>query len=132
MRRFLWIESHPVEAVIFVFSFVLFLYAGFVMTPWYHADFGNAVAASLNARWQEMVLASFFVGTSIPGLVAPFHKKIPNVWLEWGTFGLCLSFLFLTLLRLLLYGFIPLTWLALIAISIASGVLRVYLRSHRH
>lgn len=131
MRRYKWIESHPVEAVIAVFSLALMFYSLFILSPFYHADFGNAVAASLPARWQELLLGAFFLSTSIPGLIAPFNEKVPNVFLEWGTMGMFMSFLFLFLLRVALYGFIPFTWLPLLAISVASGVLRIYLRSHR-
>lgn len=131
MRRFKWIEEHPVEAVVFVFALGLAFFAAFLLSPFYHNGIGNTVAASLPARWQEQGLASFFIVTSIPGLVAPFNKKIPNVWLEWGTMGMFMSFLFLFLLRVTLYGWIPFTWLPLLIISIASGILRIYLRSHR-
>lgn len=131
MRRFKWIESHPVEAVIAVFSLGLMVYALFVLSPFYHADLGNSIAASLPARWQEMLLGSFFLSTSIPGLIAPFNRKVPNVFLEWGTMGMFMSFLFLTIVRIALYGWIPFTWLTLLVISVASGILRIYLRSHR-
>lgn len=131
MKRINWIEEHPVEAVIFVFSFCLFFYAAFVLTPWYLAATGNAIATSFPMRWQELIIAGSFLVSSVPGLIAPFNKKIPNVFLELGTLGICLSFLFLTILRVALYGWIPFTWLAFVAISVSSGILRIYLRSHR-
>lgn len=131
VKRMLWIEQHPVEAVIFVFSICLMFYSLFVMSPFYHADIGNAVATSFPMRWHEVGIASFFALSSVPGLIAPFNKKVPNIWLEWGTLGMFLSFLFLTILRVALYGWIPFTWLAFVAISASSLILRIYLRSHR-
>lgn len=126
-----WVESHPVEAVVFIFSLCLAMYAGFILSPWYISSTGNLVALAVQARWIEVVLASFFLLTTIPGLIAPFNKKIPNKWLEWGSFGMFLSFLFLTVLRIAFYGWIPFLWLTPLAVSLGSAALRIYLRSHR-
>lgn len=131
MRRINWIEQHPVEAVIFVISLCLMIYSVFVFTPWYHADMGNSIATGFPVRWHELVIAGFFFGSTVPGLIAPFNKKVPNVFLEWGTFGMSLSFLMLTILRVTLYGWIPFTWLAFVAIGVSCAILRIYLRSHR-
>lgn len=133
MRKFKWIESHPVESVIFVISLALTIIALNIIAPWYviSAEAASTVAAEVPGRLPEIGLALFFLITSIPGLIAPFNREVPNVWLEWGTMGLFMSFLFMAILRVVVYGWFPLTWVTILAISISSGLLRLYLRSHR-
>lgn len=132
MKRFKWIESHPVEAVIFVISIALTILAVNILGPWYIqvAD-ASTIAQGIPGRLPEQLLGSFFLLTSVPGMIAPFNKKIPNVWLEWGTMGLFMSFLFMGILRVVVYGWVPFTWVTILAVAIVCGLLRIYLRSHR-
>lgn len=132
MRRFKWVEAHPVEAVIFVISVALAVLALNILGPWYvHVGDASTIAQGVPGRLPEMLLAGFFLITSVPGMIAPFNKKVPNVWLEWGTMGLFMSFLFMTILRLIVYGAFPFTWVTTLAVATVCGLLRIYLRSHR-
>lgn len=131
VNKLKWLERNPVEAVIFIVSLGLFIYSIIAMTPFYTAANGNVLEAGL-PWWGGWISSGYFALASIPGLIAPFNKRVPNVWLEWGTFSMFLSYLFLTIMRVVLYGWFPLTWFSLLVVSFACGALRIYLRSHRN
>lgn len=127
MKSLNWTESHPVEAAIFVASLGLFIYAIASLWPLHTV---TALAAGLPGIFKYLAAAYFSI-TAAPGLIAPFSKKVPNLWLEKATFSLFLSYLFLTILRVGVYGWFPFTWFSLIVVSLMCGVFRIYLRSHR-
>jgi hypothetical protein len=118
---------NPVEGVIGIFSFGLLFYAVYLVSPWYHAGY-NVATAGLQ-RNAEYVFGAFMILTAIPGLIAPFVNEFKRGRLLYtATTGVFLSFLFLTILRILLFGFIPFTWLPIIMISLASAYLNVWLK----
>lgn len=130
MKKFNWLETHPVEAVIFLISVGLFIYSVVALTPAYPASSGNALVAGL-PWWGTWISGGYFIAASTPGLMAPFSKSVPNVLLQWGAFSMFISYLFLTILRVALYGWFPVTWFSLLVVAFIAGVLRIYLRSHK-
>lgn len=119
---------NPVEGVIFIFSSGLFGYALYVLSPWYQQKYTTAVSAGLNST-AEIALAIFFALTTLPGLIAPFMRKDQREKsLKLATFAIFVSFLFLFILRIAILGWLPVTWLPLVMISLASGYLHIWLK----
>lgn len=130
MKRFGWLliaARKPVESILFIFSVCLMGYSLYVMSPWYDPGFPTTLTATPPNRVTEFVVASLFLLSSLPGLVAPFVEKPRQLYLKLASFGMFLSFLFLTILRLVIYGPIPVTWVHLIGVSLTCGLLRLYL-----
>lgn len=122
--------KNPVEGVVFIFSTGLFSYAMYVLSPLYQssASSGSVVSAGLNSTAQ-IVLGVFFALTTLPGLLAPFMRSERRERsLGIATFTIFLSFLFLFILRVALFGWLPWTWMPLILISLASGYLHIWLK----
>jgi hypothetical protein len=116
----------PVEGIVGIFSSGLLVYALYLASPWYHANY-NVTTAALQ-RNVEYILAATMMLASLPGLVAPFiRKERRHRSLKLGTFGVFMSFLFLTVLRVIVFGWIPLSWLPLLMISLASAFLHIWL-----
>lgn len=128
---------NPVESILFIFSMSLLLYALFVMSPFYSPDQGlppngSVVADSFPNRLSEFVLGGIFLLFSLPGVVALFLKDGARIsCLKLSSFMLFLAYTFLAILRLVIYGPTPVTWLNLLAVSLACGVLRLYLEVRR-
>ena len=117
----------PVEGVIHIFSTGLLLYASYLLSPWYEPNYVTAVSAGLQNN-AEVGLAILYVVCSAPGIIAPFFKnKTRTTLLKLASFGVFLSFLFLAVLRITLLGWLPLTWLPPVMISLASGYLHIWL-----
>lgn len=131
MRRLHFVERKPIEVIMFIIAIGLLAYSLLVLSPFYVSDYGNAIAEGFASRGFEVGITLGFMASSIPGIIAPFNPKIPNIFMEWGSMGMFLSFLFLTILRVMLYGFMPLTWIHLLTLSLVCGAVRIYLRSHR-
>lgn len=122
----------PVEGVTMIFSAGLFSYACYLFSPWYHSQTQTAVSAGLQPT-AETLLGVFFFLTTLPGLVAPFiREERRERSLKLATFSIFVSFLFLTILRVAVFGWLPVTWLPMILISLASGYLHVWLKVRRN
>lgn len=131
MGKVLTAARRPVEGIVFIFSAGLCFYACYLLSPWYNVDYPTAISAGLK-NGLEAFLAIFFLVTSLPGLAAPFMRSARRQRsLKIASFGVFVSFLFLFILRIAIFGWIPLTWLPLIMISLASGYLNIWLKVNR-
>lgn len=119
---------NPIEGIVFIFSAGLFSYAVYALSPLYEASYPTAISAGLS-NTIGMVLAIFFALTTIPGLIAPFMRKERRERsLNIATFTIFVSFLFLFILRVSVFGWVPWSWMPLIVIALTSGYLHVWLK----
>lgn len=131
MSLILKAARRPVEGIIFIFSTGLFFYACYLLSPWYAANYPTAISAGLK-NGVETALAMFFLVTSLPGLAAPFMREARRQRsLKTASFSVFVSFLFLFILRIVIFGWIPFAWLPLVMISLASGYLNIWLKVNR-
>lgn len=120
---------NPIEGIVFILSTGLFSYAVYLLSPFYVATYATAVSAGLATGGPATALALFFALTTIPGLIAPFMRKERRERsLSLASFGIFVSFLFLFILRVIIFGWVPWTWLPLILISLVSGYLHIWLK----
>lgn len=120
---------NPVEGVMFIFSSGLFGYAFYFLSPVYQANYGTIIPAASLQQSVEIGLGLFLALSALPGLVAPFIRKTRRERsLKFATFGIFLSFLFLTILRLVIFGWFPVSWLPMLLISLASAYLHIWLK----
>jgi len=130
MSNLLKAARSPIEGVISIFSIGLFLYALYLISPWYHANYNVATAAL--QRNAEYALGAFLILVTLPGIIAPFLKaKKRFKALEISSFGIFLGFLFLTALRIIFFGWIPVTWMPSVLISFASAYINLWLKVRR-
>lgn len=134
MISFEWLlkaARSPVESISFIISTGLFLYACYLVSPVYEGGYGTVMAASLQ-RGAEYGLGVFFILSSLPSIVGAFVKPLKRRrLLKSGTFGLFLSFFFLAFLRVAVFGWLPMTWIPLLLLSLTCGILRLYLEVSR-
>lgn len=127
MGKMSWLlkaARNPVESVVFIFSTGLFLFSCYMLTPLYAATY--VISSGFPTRLGELGLGLLFLLASVPGMTSMFYKNQKKV-LKLSTFNLFLSFLFLFVLRVLVQGWFPLTWIYPLMISLAHGALRLYL-----
>lgn len=120
-----WIAKNPVEAIIFVFSAGFFLYFLYFISPFYEAQYVTPLSLSLTQRSQEYIFGSLFLVSTTPGIVSPFLKN--NRYLKFSATMIMIQSMFLAVLRIMVIGWVPVTWMPLILISLASMILSVYL-----
>lgn len=130
MISFEWLlkaARSPVESISFVISTGLLFYALYLVSPAYEGGYGTVMAESLQ-RGTEYGLGVFFILCSLPGILSVFIPPLKRQrMIKTGTFGLFLSFLFLTALRIAVFGWIPMSWIPLLLLSLTCGILRLYL-----
>lgn len=113
----------------FIFSSGLFGYALYFLSPLYQPTYGTIIPAAGLQHSVEMALGLLFALSALPGVVAPFIRKARRERsLKFATFGIFISFLFLTILRTVVFGWLPVTWLPLLLISLSSAYLHVWLK----
>lgn len=120
-----WIAKNPVEAIIFVFSAGFFLYFLYFISPFYEAQYVTPLSLSLAQRSQEYIFGSVFLVSAVPGVVSPFLHN--NRYLKFSATMVMIQALFLAVIRIMVIGWVPVTWLPLLLISLASLILSVYL-----
>jgi hypothetical protein len=121
-----WVANHPVESITFVFSVTLVISALWIVGPWYIPSADSPIQAAFVRRVVEVSVGGILLICGLPGTIAPFSTK-PLGKLKVGTMLVFLCFFFLALLRLLIFGLLPLTWLPILMIALASGILRLHL-----
>lgn len=126
MGRALKALRSPVEGVVWIYSTGLFLYACYVASPFYSTGTGSVVSTGL-PRIAAYVLALVFALAALPGLIAPLLSDRTRA-LKLTTFGVFLAFMFLTILRIVIVGWIPVTWFPTLLVSLTSGYLHLWLK----
>lgn len=120
---------NPVEGVLWIFSTGLFLYSCYFLSPVYEATYGTIIPAAGLQRGVELALGLFLLLASLPGVVAPFIRKVRRARsLKLGTFSVFLAFLFLTILRIAIFGLVPASWIPMLLICLASAYLHIWLK----
>lgn len=113
--------------MLFVYSLGLFCFSCYILGPWY-VQAGTPLSISLNQRIVEYVVGVIFILSSMPGMMAPvLDNEKRRKALKLSSVLLFLIFLFLAIIRILITGFIPLTWVPLLLIALTAGGLRLYL-----
>lgn len=135
MRKLSWLIKsvhNPVEMTLFLYSLGLFLFALFLMSPFYVGSPGGSIWPVITGRPAEIGVGLLFLGASLPGLIAPFRPEPNRNRLESrAATMLFLSFLFLGILRILIFGWLPVTWLPLLIEALTCGGLRLFLQVRR-
>jgi hypothetical protein len=118
---------NPVEMAMFIYSLGVFLFALFILSPWYVGSPGGSIWLALHERIAELITGVIFIVVSLPGTMIPFVKK-PNreKFAKRSALWLFLCFLFLAILRVLIFGWLPATWIPLIILSLTSGGFRLF------
>lgn len=124
------IANKPIEeSLVFIFSLGFFLYFLYFISPLYEAHYVSSLALAIGQRSQEYIFGTFFLATTLPGLVAPFVKN--KKWLYRGSTLMFIDTAFLAIVRVLAFGLLPATWLPLVLISMACLIITIYVRANR-
>lgn len=120
---------HPIETMQSLFSFGILMLGLYLTSPWYQAGENTPVGVSLTQRSAEIFLGLCFVAISYFGLraIGLRDRDARERYYKLASFGTFLGFLFLVVLRLITIGFVPFTWVPTLLVSLASGLIRLYL-----
>jgi hypothetical protein len=120
------IYSHPlivIEVIIAVGLLVSGLYA---MGPWYQVSATTPIGKAIESTAIRTTIMSFYVisaGTSLWGAIG-----LRNQDNSIGLFLMCMSYCFMTLLRWLAIGLVPLTWIFSLTLALITAFLYFRIR----
>lgn len=120
------IYSHPlivIEVIIAVGLLVSGLYA---MGPWYQVSATTPIGKAIESTAIRTTIMSFYVlsaGTSLWGAIG--LRRGDN---SIGLFLMCMSYSFMTLLRWLAIGLVPLTWIFSLTLALITAFLYFRIR----
>lgn len=133
MKVWVWLLNavrSPVETIMFLISIALFAVAFYYSSPWYNSEYSTALSNSFT-ELERPIVSLILIIVSVIGIFAFFVRENKDKWLKAATFNLFTTWLFLCILRWVSVGFIPFTWVPILALSLISGLLRLYVGVHK-
>lgn len=101
----------------------LFLFGLYFIGPWYVGGPTTAIGAVFDNAISRLVLGIAYL---VPSSMVLWGTKKGYSFRRWGTFGVALCYLFITILRLLTFGFVPAIWIFMLACSLVAGMVYLY------
>jgi hypothetical protein len=131
MKILTWLRAsanNPVESIVFICALGLFVFAIYLAIP--QASLEH-IASPITQNFAVQVQAWFIAGVmflcSLPGLLFPLFKgAVRTKTLKLASFCLFATFFFLSVLRVMTFGWIPLNWVTTLMISLINGVARLF------
>lgn len=124
------LSPRKILCIIEAVAYLTLLVAGsYLLSPFYVAAPGTSISAALTSEWAQRLLGVVYVLPSALGIYALWKNKL-NLR-EWATLGTFIGYLFITLLRLITIGPIPILWVFTFALTIIVGLIHILLRQER-
>jgi len=83
----------------------------------------SPVASGFTGGIEQLVLSWLYIGIPSATFIGMWKNK--DSWVKRGAFALCLLYIFAAMLRLFTIGFLPLTWIFILAMGIVLGAARL-------
>ncbi len=111
----------PIEAIQVIVAITVFILALWVASPIYvPTSSSSAVAIAFSNNILQKALIGLVIGLPpLPIILSLFFKRFNTVsWYIRSTQGMFICLLFLTLLRVLVVGWLPLTWVSTLGLAL--------------
>lgn len=131
MKKIQWIGPHLAEILLFLFGVGLMVFALYIVGPWFLSYVGTVspISVGVAQRSAQIVIGLFFLFSSGVNVSIPIFRKTSKrlTVTKLAAILSFISFSFLAFLRILVFGWLPLTWIYPVMLALACGVIRVYL-----
>lgn len=115
------IYSQPLTVIEVIIAVSLLVSGLYSVGPWYVTNSTTPIGKAIDADWIRMCIGGFYVTASVTSLWGSLsHRDKIN---SAGLFLMFLSYSFMTILRWLAIGFLPLTWI----FSVTLGLIVAFL-----
>lgn len=122
MSKFLKMMSTDAPFVI-VLALTLIISGIYISGPWYVGGSTTAVGVSLDAGITRVVTGSAYLAAGAIGLIGVVTGDLRAKY--YGTLAVFLSYSFMTILRLLTFGWTPMFWLLILAVALIAGIIHL-------
>jgi hypothetical protein len=118
------VYSHPLVVIEVIIAVGLLVSGLYAVGPWYVVNSTTPIGHAIDSTAVRMSIGGFYIlsaGTSLWGV---FKRRSEDISL--GLFLMFMSYAFMTILRWLAIGFVPLTWI--FSVTLALIVAFLYFR----
>lgn len=131
MKKIHWVGPYLAEILLFIFGAGLMVFSLYIVGPWFlsYVTGISPIAAGVSERSAQIIIGLFFMFSAAVNLSIPmFRKSKRRLMITKLAAALSfISFSFLVFLRILVFGWLPLTWIYPVILALACGVIRIYL-----
>ncbi len=125
-------SRRPVEAIETVIALTFFILGLYIISPLYVTTSTSAISMAFGSDYVQraFVALTFYIIPALPVLLAWFVPRFNTLW--WrsrATSWMFMGALFITILRLVTIGWVPLTWLFTLSLSFIVGICHLYIKS---
>lgn len=124
-REFQWIVDNPLYAIIGVLAVIMLVFGVYLGSPWYVPGPDATAGNIFESRWSQFIVSLAYCTPSaiaIYGLIRKSRRAITS-----AAFWLFFIYLFATILRISVIGWVPFTWLFILCGGLIAGVIRLSL-----
>lgn len=122
MSKFLKMMGTDAPFVI-VLALTLIITGIYIGGPWYIGGTTTAVGVSLDAGITRVVTGSAYLAAGTLGLIGVATGNLRSKY--YGTLAVFLSYSFMTILRLLTFGWTPVFWLIIMTLALIAGIIHL-------
>lgn len=126
-RTVQWAENYPHLVVQVALSVCLIITGLYIVGPWYVGGVAT-VFVYFDSDLIRLAAGFLYFGSGTANLFGVAKHSVE--WRYWGTLAVFLSFVAMTLLRLLTFGFTPITWVLMLTLAVIAAIKHVG-ESHR-
>jgi hypothetical protein len=115
-----WVPKNPIESILLTKAICLAFYATWFMLPVSLHDPG-VISTVFNTQEEHVLIGIVLLAPAIYTIYAFCRKSLDQM--HAGVFAIMLAWLFLTLLRIIIFGFLPISgWLLFLMPAVTSAI----------
>lgn len=128
-----WVGSRPYEIIELILAVVILGFGIYLATPLYQATGTTAIGAVFDSYVGRTVLSILYIVPPLFTLAGYCFNKYKRslAFRSWGALGIFNAYLFVSILRVITQGWIPVIWTFLLALSLIAGVIHLRLQYER-
>ncbi len=128
-----WVSNRPYMVIELILAVVILGFGIYLASPFYHAAATTTIGALFDSYVGRAVLSFLYIVPPLFTLVGFCVKNYTRslAFRSWGALGIFNAYLFVSILRIITQGWIPVIWIFLLALSLIAGVIHLRLQYER-
>lgn len=122
-RTLTWMEKKPEYLIQILLAVALLITGVYIAGPWYVGGSLTAIGALSDSAIGHTVIGTGYAAAGAVDLYGVTRNSAKGRYL--GTMLMFGAFVFMTLLRLLTFGFTPIIWVFILTLGLIAGVLHI-------
>ncbi len=128
-----WVGSKPYTIIELILAVVILGFGIYLASPLYQAAPTTTIGAIFDSYVGRAFLSILYIAPPLVTLAGVTLKNQTKslAYRSWGALGIFNAYLFVSILRIITQGWIPVIWIFLLALSLIAGVIHLRLQYER-